>query len=96
MFKEEVADVLDDLARPLGLYVEGIDWAVDSMGQEVCVATFILGDVAFSDRVQAPQRHATNSMVGIMEKQLQGDTFLDMRERLRLAIAEGRDVLGVE
>lgn len=84
---------VEDRARQMGLYYDNAHAMMLPDGELVLMVDFILGDVAFTDRVQNPDRYATDNMVGIMEKQYQGDEFLAQRERIRKALAEGKDAV---
>lgn len=82
-------DQIEDEARKMGLYIDEAHVMRAQTGELVFVVQFLLGDIAFTERVQFPDKAATNSMVETMEKQLQQDTFLDERERLRKVLESG-------
>lgn len=83
---------IEDKARQMGLYHDGARAVMMPDGELVLMVDFVLGDVAFSDRVQNPQRYATDSMIRTMEKGQQDDDFLNERERIKTALAEGKDI----
>lgn len=84
---------LEDKARKMGLYVDHVQAVMGADGELVLVADFILGDVAFSDRVQNPEKYSTNTMVDTLEKSMQTDTFLEERAKIQRNLAAGRDPL---
>lgn len=84
---------IEDKARQLGLYSDQVHAMMTPDGQMVLVVQFLLGDIAFSDRVQNPQKHQTTRMVDDMEKSMQTDTFLEERERIKRNLEAGRDPL---
>lgn len=96
MIKEQAVEVIEDLARQLGMYVENADWLPAPEGGEFLVVNLIIGDIAFTDRIQNPEKYGTDHAVALMEKQLLNDDFLDQREKLRAALESGVDVLEVE
>jgi hypothetical protein len=93
VIKEQAGEALDDLARQLGMYVEHYNWIPTPDGQEALVVDFVLGDIAFSDRIQNPQKYSTDDAIRRIAKQLEADTFLDERTRLKEVLAQGGDVL---
>lgn len=82
---------LEEASRKMGLYPERSQAMQMPDGEFVLVTEFLLGDVAFSDRVQNPQKYSTNTMVNTMEKNLLGDTFLEERAKIQKRLAAGLD-----
>lgn len=77
-------------AEKLGLYSQGMQLgaAVDSVtgenAQLMIVGTFAIGDVAFSDRVQHPDKEAVNNELAAIETDLVRDAIEtdEIRQRL--------------
>lgn len=84
---------IEDKARQMGLYYDSARAVMLPDGELVLMVDFILGDVAFSDRVQNPQRYSTDTLLRTMEKGQQDDDFLNERERIKQALARGEDPL---
>lgn len=85
---------MEDKARLLGLYVEGepqIVMTPTPMGPKIGIAVqFNIGRVAFSERVQNPEKNKVEDTARSMEVALKDDLFLDERERIRKGLAEGK------
>lgn len=93
-------DELDDRARRLGLYLGGWDVAPVPTGdpdvQTVgVVAQFDIGEVAFSDRVQHPERFYTDETFRVIEADTAVDEFLETRQRIAERLAAGEDPLEI-
>lgn len=89
-------DRLEDKARQMGLYVDSAHVLLMPVPQAsepemVFAVNFTLGDIAFSDRVQNPDKHATDSMIRTLEMQMRSDDFLEQRTKIQENIAAGRD-----
>lgn len=82
-------DLVEDKARQIGLYADEAVVMMMPDGNPVLVVNFMIGDVAFSERVQDPQKHATNSMVDTMKQGILGSSWLDERDRLQKALRAG-------
>lgn len=82
---------LEETSRKMGLYPEQAHAMKMPDDSFVFVVEFLLGDVAFSDRVQNPQKYSTDTMVNTMEKNLLGDTFLEERAKIQKRLAAGLD-----
>jgi hypothetical protein len=95
LLQERAADLDDDLRR-LGLYTEaGQIIGVDTpMGPRPALAIMtVIGDVAYTPRVQDPETAAFDQQFRVMEAEEGTNAFLDERERIKRNIAEGRDAL---
>lgn len=86
---------LPDEFRQFGLYAAGepqIVMVPTPFGpQAALMAHFAIGKVAFSKRIQHPEDAAFDNQFDVMAIQAEDDAFLDERERIRKALAEGRD-----
>lgn len=87
-------DFLDDL-RKIGLYAEGPPQFAQiptPMGpQPGMILQCNIGKVAFSDRIQHPEKYETDKSFAVIDIGAQDDAYLDERARIQQAIAEGRD-----
>lgn len=82
--KQATSDI-DDGARKIGLYLQDSHLAVDPREptKMVIVAQFLVGDVAFSDRVQNPVADEDLDQVKALESDLKKQEFEELRERLQ-------------
>lgn len=107
-----LVEKLTDATRKIGLYVEsaglgatdGIDPTVISDlaemkkvvsgddGDLLLMVGFAIGDVAFSKRVQNPEQDEVDDQVRAMLP----DPVAEIKERLRKAKEEGKDILDVD
>lgn len=91
---ERSEEFIDDL-RKIGLYAEGPPQMAQiptPIGpQPAMVVQCNIGRVAFSDRIQHPERYETDKTLGVMEINAQDDAYLDERQRIQQALAEGKD-----
>lgn len=82
----QLAEQLEDKARKVGLYIRdfGIGTAHpgDPDAPPVAIASFLIGDVAMSDRVQDPEKENINKEVHRMGTQLAQEEFETLREKL--------------
>ena len=85
----ELLDALEDRARKLGLYMEqsGVVPPPDFDGEGtpeylIVAADFMIGDVAWSARVQDPEQHAIDKDFKGLQDDLEHSSFDEMRERL--------------
>lgn len=85
-------DDIEEALRPLGMYLEGLQLILSNSGP-VVVAQVMLGDVAFSDRVQNPAAYSVDSEFREMMAAQGADSFLDVRNQIQRNIAEGRNPL---
>jgi hypothetical protein len=95
LLQERTVDLDDDLRR-LGLYMEaGQMIGVDTpMGPRPALALMtVIGDVAFTGRVQDPEAAAFDNQFRVIEAEEGTNAFLDERERIKRNIAAGRDPL---
>lgn len=73
--------LLEDEARKIGLYAQAMNVGTshdpnsNEHGEPVLIATFLLGDVAFSARVQDPEQAAVNDEFAKMESDVANDTL---------------------
>lgn len=83
-FLKKTMESLEQAARKIGLYVESAGTGVVP-GQDVnlLVVTFTLGEVAFSDRVQNPDKDAAESEFRTMAVQTEEEIFNQLQEDLR-------------
>jgi hypothetical protein len=90
----EGTEKLDDAMRQLGLYVEGtqlITIDTPTGPQPALAANMMIGDVAYSDRVQHPEKYGVDQQFRIMEREMTGSQFDDIKERMKRNVAAGRD-----
>lgn len=81
----------DAALQKLGLYVEGtMPYPDPQHGGWMGVMVCSIGDVAFSDRVQNPEKYAVDKTFGSIEHDAAKDTFLDRRAQIEANIAAGR------
>jgi hypothetical protein len=86
----------EDKARTLGLYLEGHPQIamvpMPPHGQPVVAlqVMFQMGRVAFSDRVQFPEKEKVDDTARVMEVGLKDDMFLDERQRIADGLAAGK------
>lgn len=86
----------EDKARTLGLYMEGHPQIVmvptPPMGAPKIAlqVIFQMGRVAFSDRVQFPEKEKVDDTARSMEVGLKDDMFLDERQRIADGLAAGK------
>lgn len=84
---------IDDKARQMGMYSNEAHGMQLPNGDMVLIVDFIVGDIAFTDRVQNPERYATDNAFRTMEKGMQSSEFLSEHERIKQALAAGKDPL---
>jgi aromatic ring-opening dioxygenase LigB subunit len=92
----ERRDEIDDVARGLGLYIDQSNLVVVGTphGMKAAMALdVVIGDVAFSPRVQNPQDYDIDKSFAQMQVNMADDDFLDSRTRIQQNIQEGRDPL---
>lgn len=81
---------LEDDLRLIGLYnPQTIPVPAPGRGLALMV-TMDVGEVAFTDRVQRPEDHKVNNEFANIEADLQRDTFLDERARIKRNLDAGR------
>lgn len=84
------APELEDAARQIGLYMDEAAVMGDE-NQVALVARFSIGKIAFSDRVQHPEKYTVDRELAQMEIGVAKDEFLDARTKIAEAIARGED-----
>ncbi len=92
----ERTDEIDDVARGLGLYIDQSNLVVvgTPRGMKAAMALdVVIGDVAFSPRVQNPQDYDIDKSFAQMQVNMADDDFLDSRTRIQQNIQAGRDPL---
>lgn len=88
----------EDKARTIGLYLEGHPQVVmvptppHGQPRVALQVTFQMGRVAFSDRVQFPEKEKVDDTARTMEVALKDDMFLDERARIEQAMKEGKSL----
>lgn len=91
----ERSEKLIDKARQIGLYIEGHPQVqiVPTPGgmAAALVVQYTIGKVAFSDRVQNPEKDKFDDQFRVMEIEAQDDDFLDERQRIAKALDAGLD-----
>ena len=102
---------LDDEAKKLGLYIQGygVTQVPDMEGEpiehedghmtvpakKVVAATFLLGDLAFTDRVQFPEKFEQDEQTRLMMKQMGVDDEAEsLKQELQRRIDNGEDIFG--
>jgi hypothetical protein len=81
---------IEDVARQLGLYMAEAG-VLEAENHRVLLATFTIGNVAWSERVQHPEQYTTEKELAVMEAGIQKDEFLDVRTQIAERIARGED-----
>jgi hypothetical protein len=82
---------LEDATRHIGLYLEQAGILQNEDGHEVIVASFTINKVAFSERVQNPDRHSVDTEFKNLQTGMAKDDFLDVRSRIAEALERGED-----
>jgi hypothetical protein len=82
----ELVRALDDGASTFGLYPKQAQIGVTESGQTAIIMDFRVGELAFDDRVQAPEVDAEKDAMRELETEVVRDAgieaFMDMRRRL--------------
>lgn len=86
--------LLDDELRRIGLYLETTQVIEAPHGESVLYCEVLVGDVAFTTRVQDPEQSDVDKEFKRIERSAVQDTFLSTREDLARRIAEGRPLFG--
>ena len=81
---------LEDAARKLGLYLDRAMWVPTPGGPPALVVDFLIGDVAWSPRVQDPDQAAADTAFSQIAVEETKTDFDDLAERIRRNIAAGR------
>lgn len=78
--------------RELGLYADDADLQVHELpdGRHVVTVDALIGDLAFSRRVQDPEQHDFDAEFRKMTRGSDADRFLDVRAQLEKRIADGK------
>jgi hypothetical protein len=82
---------LEDATRHIGLYLEQAGILQNEEGHEVIVASFTINKVAFSERVQNPDRHSVDTEFKNLQTGMAKDDFLDVRTKIAEALERGED-----
>lgn len=82
---------VEDTTRKIGLYVHQSQVALGPGGELVLLVDFLIGDVAFSDRVQDPQKQQDKQIVNTMERSMVADELIAARDRLERNLKAGRN-----
>jgi hypothetical protein len=88
----EKIPLLEERARKLGLYLDQA-LVVETERGTVIMASLVLGDVAFTPRVQDPDADDVDRQLEALTVGMENDEFLDARTRMERNIAAGRDPL---
>lgn len=74
---------LADRAEKIGLYAQGTRLGVTEDGEHLIIVTdFIVGDVAFSPRVQDPEQEAMDDSFSTIEAASAKDDFAEYQRKL--------------
>jgi hypothetical protein len=86
---------LEVAARSIGLYLDhaAVVQLPPDGKQLAIIGDFMIGDVAFTARVQDPEQEQVDRMFFDLTSGLGNDDFLDSREQIKRNIAEGRHPL---
>jgi hypothetical protein len=82
----EAAEKLGELAHGLGLHIQQTDFGVTEGPdgpQVVVAANFLIGELAWSDRVQNPEAEVDTDVLADLETQIMRDKAAELRERMR-------------
>ena len=89
----EMVEALEAVATKLGLYQIGAKLAVnpqeDGPLRMLIIADFVPGEVAWSDRVQAPDDHATDEAFRDIERGIEEAEFEEYRRGLMGGTEDG-------
>lgn len=96
-FFREKMEVVEDVARKMGLYVRDAGMTVmpdfaSGGPRKAFVANFTVGDVAWSDRVQNPAQDATESEFRQLAAQAEREKFEEMKAEMERKLAEGKGI----
>lgn len=85
-------DELEAVARKLGLYLNSAAIVpLPPDGTKVgLIADFLIGDVAFTQRIQDPEQEQIDRMFYDMTSGIGNDDFLDKQAQVKKNVAEGR------
>lgn len=105
LFREKV-DQVENTARKIGLYIQDAGLVIpkgrDPMhpeieeGTPVMVATFSVGDIAFSDRVLNPEQDSVEKEFRKLSLQAEQEKFDDLRSDLEKRLQEGKGIFDDE
>jgi hypothetical protein len=82
----------EDAARRTGLYLQE-SAIIEKDGEAVMVARLLLGEVAFTKRIQDPDADGIDRELEQIEVHVQDEEFDDARERMARNVAAGREPL---
>lgn len=101
LFREK-ADELENAARKVGLYIRDAGLTmipthdITSPLAPALVANFTVGDQAWGDRVQNPDKNSTEAEFRKMAVEMEKDKFEETKAELERRLREGKDILGGE
>jgi len=91
-YMEKVA-ALEDVARQLGLYMEGSAVIMQDETEQLLAVRFSLGDIAFADRTLNPEADNMERKFGELKAETEKSEYEETKERMRRNVAAGRDPL---
>lgn len=81
---QNAASLLEDGARKVGLYAQQVRLGANEDGSRmVLMADFLIGDVAWSDRIQHPERYDDTTTFKQIERDLMTDKFTELRDEMQ-------------
>lgn len=93
----EKLPLIEEAARKIGLYVDSstITMVPGQYGnpEPALVVDFLVGDIAFSKRVQDPDTDSFDRSFKELEVSMLDDEFLETRAQIQRNVAAGRDPL---
>jgi hypothetical protein len=93
---EQKLPLIEEAARKIGLYVDASQVTVLPTpfgAQAALVVDFLVGDIAFSKRVQDPDTDSFDRQFKELEVSMQDDEFLEARAQIQRNVAAGRHPL---
>lgn len=98
----EIIDKLEEIGRKLGLHLTGAavhghpheeeqEEETDDDSEKILVGVFSISSGAFSKRVLYPEEREIDTEFRSMAINAERDNFIDIREKIRKRLAEGKD-----
>lgn len=85
---QSLSDVLDPLLREVGLYIDQTQMQRIENGPTMVMVDCLVGDVAFTDRVQRPEQHDMDAEFRVMQRDLEEQRFADTKKALQEGTAD--------
>lgn len=89
---EQVAEAITDKLRGVGLHATRIQFATDpETGDKYIVASLAIGDLALSDRVQAPENLQLRDSFAEIEQEIVDQHIAEIQQEIRQKAGEEND-----